>query len=80
MMRGRGRESKKVSGPVEEEEWRPGEGRGGTGGSEEEEELRIRLGMVAKDLMKGKRNVGRVREQRRGVDTKVEVSVSDLIV
>ena len=69
MMRGRGSESKNVSGLVLEkvplsvvEGWRPGEGRGWTGGSEE---LRMRLGMVMKDCCRGNGKRTRVNDIRR---------------
>lgn len=55
MIHGRGRESKNVAGPVLEKEplsvegdWRPVEGSDGTSGNDDE--VRIRRAMVAKDL------------------------------
>jgi hypothetical protein len=69
MMRGSGRESKNVSGPVFGKEplrlggeWRSLEGRGGTGGSEV---LNIRLGMVAKDSMEWGGRIERLSRMRR---------------
>ncbi len=70
MMRGRGSESKNVSGLVLEkvppsvDGWRPGEGGAGTGGSEE---LRMGLGMVATDWRRCKEGCNRVIETRRMV-------------
>lgn len=57
MMRGRGRESKNVSGAVVEKDsvrvvlaWRLRDGRDGAGGTEE---VKIRLGMMAMNLRRG---------------------------
>ena len=69
MMRGRGRESKNVSGPVLEKDslsvdWDlgPASGRADTGGMGE---AGVRLGMVAQYLMKTGRKSRRMKEIRR---------------